>query len=369
MPMLVFNQFIMQSKDMMMRKLILFLLVFLNSTLLMAAPYKQVVFFGDSITDNGNLYKLLLNFIPKSPPYYKGRFSNGPTWAEYVGQYYELHDGADYQIYAVAGATAVLHKPTTKFISPSTLEMQIYNYLLDDLFNNKEDNLYIIWIGANDYVFVDDDSDKLTTKVVDKISWAVNTLISHGAKNFMVINLPDLSRAPIAHEQNDGQLLQLRANFHNQKLITAMQEVNQANPSANVYVENMHDVFDQFFKDPGYFDKEYNVNIKNVTDACWQGGFTLQDQANNKAMIMTDLQRSLINSRITKDKGEVISNMIADSAPLSEAYRVGKLYESGVEPCSKPDEYLFWDHLHPTAVAHNLLAKLMLKDLEREFPG
>lgn len=40
--------------------------------------------FGDSLTDPGNLFALTGGAAPPSPPYFAGRFSNGPVWAEAV---------------------------------------------------------------------------------------------------------------------------------------------------------------------------------------------------------------------------------------------------------------------------------------------
>src|SRR5688572_31122071 len=58
-----------------------------------ATPYTALHFFGDSLTDTGNVKKAtstLNNYtfglIPKHPtaPYEAGRFTNGPVWAEHV---------------------------------------------------------------------------------------------------------------------------------------------------------------------------------------------------------------------------------------------------------------------------------------------
>ncbi len=37
-------------------------------------PFNDLIFFGDSLSDNGNLYNRTFGYIPKSPPYYEGRF-------------------------------------------------------------------------------------------------------------------------------------------------------------------------------------------------------------------------------------------------------------------------------------------------------
>lgn len=41
-----------------------------------------VFVFGDSISDTGNVFLATDEAIPVSPPYFEGRFSNGPVWVE-----------------------------------------------------------------------------------------------------------------------------------------------------------------------------------------------------------------------------------------------------------------------------------------------
>ncbi|MHC4946335.1 MAG: hypothetical protein ACYTG7_25250, partial [Planctomycetota bacterium] len=42
--------------------------------------------FGDSLTDTGNTFALTGGSFPLSPPYFDGRFSDGPVWIESFGQ-------------------------------------------------------------------------------------------------------------------------------------------------------------------------------------------------------------------------------------------------------------------------------------------
>jgi phospholipase/lecithinase/hemolysin len=54
------------------------------STLASASPYSNLFVYGDSLSDLGNIYTVSGHTIPLSPPYYNGRFSNGPLVVEYL---------------------------------------------------------------------------------------------------------------------------------------------------------------------------------------------------------------------------------------------------------------------------------------------
>ena len=49
-----------------------------------AQTYDRLVVFGDSLSDNGNLFLISGGTQPPSPPYAR-RFSNGPTFVELLG--------------------------------------------------------------------------------------------------------------------------------------------------------------------------------------------------------------------------------------------------------------------------------------------
>ncbi len=46
------------------------------------APFDEFIVFGDSLSDTGNVFISL--GVPPSPPYFDGRFSNGPVTVEHV---------------------------------------------------------------------------------------------------------------------------------------------------------------------------------------------------------------------------------------------------------------------------------------------
>src|ERR1700755_1796910 len=74
---------------------------------LWSAPFNDVVVYGDSLSDNGNVFRVtsLLGFpTPVSPPYFEGRFSNGPVAVEDVAS----HFGVPLLDFAFGGATTGL---------------------------------------------------------------------------------------------------------------------------------------------------------------------------------------------------------------------------------------------------------------------
>src|SRR5437588_8056906 len=66
---------------------ILLAIAFSASPAANADKYRRLVVFGDSLSDNGNLFALT-GFPPA--PYYMGRFSNGPVWVEDLAQYLDV---------------------------------------------------------------------------------------------------------------------------------------------------------------------------------------------------------------------------------------------------------------------------------------
>ncbi len=73
----------MQSRQYLVRICVLLTALFALSSVALAGSFDGVVVYGDSLSDNGNLYGAI-GFPP--PPYYMGRFSNGPVAAEYLAQ-------------------------------------------------------------------------------------------------------------------------------------------------------------------------------------------------------------------------------------------------------------------------------------------
>lgn len=326
--------------------------------------FKHIVFFGDSLSDNGNLYRHTDGLIPKSPPYFHGRFSNGYTWAEILS--FDLY--SKYQIssenYAVGGATAYFHNPFKGYL-PVTISMEYDKYAIDHLLSDKSSTLFCLWIGANDYLPGPRNVDLATTKVISAISSLANTLAKIKGASLLIIGLPDLALAPTAKINGHAALYQSLINLHNQKLHAAITNLREQYPATQIIEFN-------YLKDPiikniitsktyrDHFNKTYNVNLDDVTDTCWSGGLT--------KISIDDIQKTLDHHThhenfilLGKDqkstiKPATLAKVIYTNPSLYEAYRVG---QSKGSVCKSPTHYLFWDQVHPTEVIHQVFSKMI----------
>jgi phospholipase/lecithinase/hemolysin len=322
-----------------------------------ALPFKQIVFFGDSLSDNGNLYQSI-KLIPKSPPYYNGRFSNGPTWAENLAQHYYTHYYVDSANYAYGGATTITHSlATDSYIAPITLEGELNSYYFHSLFTDKTKVLYVFWIGANDYLFDREPNiNELTNAVVDKIIWAITSLINQGGQDFLILNLPDVGVSPFAKANQLEERLHIICNLHNQKLANRIQKLQKTYPTIKFVTVDTFYFLSDLTAHPEKYNQKYGQAITNVSDACWKGGVF----AKNLATIQSVLDRELQGYTRQNFSLEVMGNTILNMPDLNVTYQLGI---SKTVPCSKAHEYLFWDELHPSAALHQIVSGIVMQTL------
>jgi phospholipase/lecithinase/hemolysin len=335
-----------------MKKLLSIILLALCFSTSHAAQINKIVFFGDSLTDDGNLYQRFKGMLPKEP-YSQGRFSNGPVWAEDVKNYYYEKYGIAYHNDAMGGATAKFHFPDGKNFSPTTLEEEIDNYLEESASEDKTQTLYIIFIGSNDYFYTEDLTDNATTQqVVDVISESMVRLVQAGAKNFVVMTLPDTSRIPYAAKNGLVERLHRLIPLHNQKLQTAVEALRMTHPAIRVATVDIYNFFNDIIENPKKYNEKYHVNLVNTTDACWQGGYMTPHY--------NSLTAEMLNKALARSPdAQKLSNMVMQSPSLATAYQMSQAYsDEGAVECPNPEQYLFWDAMHPTQVVHQMLAKI-----------
>ena len=252
--------------------------------------FDQIYVFGDSLSDVGNVYKATQGQSPSSPPYYKGRYSNGPVWVEYLASNLKLTSTPETN-FAFGGATTGESRSL-----PIGLLAQIKTFTATHQSADPQ-ALYIVWAGANDYLGGVTD----TKTPINNLATAVKSLSAAGAKNIVVVNLPDLGQLPSTRNSRVAQTLNAVTRKHNTELARLLNNLHQQlNSDTKLIYLDANSLFNQAIKTPKKF------GFKNVTQACFSQG------------------------RI----------------------------------CNNPKEYLFWDGIHPTTIAHQLLVQSTFSDLK-----
>jgi phospholipase/lecithinase/hemolysin len=54
---------------------------------------------------------------------------------------------------------------------------------------------------------------------------------------------------------------------------------------------------------------------------------------------------------------------IMTNPSLQTVYLNSKLADNGEQGCENPDEYLFWDNVHPTRIVHQIIAEVVKTNL------
>jgi outer membrane lipase/esterase len=268
--------------------------VLLSASTSALASYSEVVFFGDSLTDTGNLYAY--SGVPVSPPYFNGRFSNGPLWSETLAGWLgstaapSLIGGNNY---AWAGATVMDYGR----MQPE-IPQQLFQYLTKTGGIADPGSLYVILGGAND---INEASANPATAGINLVKAAyaidgmVDALYAAGARNILVGNLPDIGLTPLAMGSAGATALTIAFNSTLKKLL---EETETADAGLDLDVFDLYGLLNSAVANPSAY------GFSNVTDACKTG-------------------------------------------PLGTPGAV----------CNSPDSYLFWDAFHPSARAHALMAQ------------
>lgn len=307
--------------------------------------FDTMVVFGDSLSDNGNLYRVLWNTLPASPPYYLGHFSNGTIWAEQLHDRYFSKDNAEsFQNYAVGGAGAVL---AYKQYFPYTLAMELDNYLYWHTHGKKETTLYTIWIGGNNYLHGPTNVESITDSVVYGIGSGIERLIKAGGTKFLIPNLPDLGRTPYATEQNSQELLSRLVNVHNHKLASKVDELRTKYPQVTLVYFDVYTYFNQAL------DQATDLGFSNTDEPCYLGGYLglLARQPDDKKL-------HAYVDHLSPHFASTHWEQIKQNPQLKEAASASYLYSL----LPNADElycegYAFWDRIHPTTKAHALIAE------------
>jgi phospholipase/lecithinase/hemolysin len=307
---------------------------------MVVANFDQAYFFGDSLSDTGNVFEFTFpNSFPNTP-YAPGRFSNGDIWVDNLTNdlgintsLFSSSPNVNNSVnYNFGGATSGTENVG---VVPIGLQQQLdkFNELVETQGSEEtfKSDLFFLWAGANDYFsFIQDDPttpDVIETnfpqrgketinailEVVDiNIKGGIQDIIDAGGQNIVLFNLPDLDKTPLGQSltQADQRKLRKLTHKHNQRLDNLATKTEVLNPDVNIIEIDVNQLFDDIMANPSQF------GLSNVTD-----NFTGID-----------------------------------------------LYTGSSQPpaAGDPNQYFFFDSVHPTTTVHDAITDLVSEQLINE---
>jgi uncharacterized protein (TIGR03437 family) len=280
-------------------------------------PFTQFVVFGDSLSDNGNLYygtTLLGMPTPGPPSYTTGEYTDGtnsvpPTtgplglWIEQLAPKLNLPVPQPFTKggtnYAVAGALTGKNpafSPTSISAIPGLTDQ--LNLFLASNPTPAANALYVFWGGSND-IFGGDSP----TTAESNVQGNINTLATLGAKYFLWVNLPLVGETPAYINTANRLPFDQAAMAYNQAETAAIAQLKAAHPGITIIALDTYSLF---------------LSIGQNTSTY---GFV---------------------------------NITSSAQGLTNV---------------NPNTYLFWDNLHPTTVGHSYVADIAYSSILAAFGG
>lgn len=260
-----------------------------------------IVVFGDSLSDTGNAYVGSLHIRASSPPYYFGRFSNGPVWIELFAAHYALQAKAAIRggsNYAIGGAKAGE--------GADGLGSQLQYYFWLHPFSRPDPRaLYVVFGGGNDIrnaLKYPDPAPALAQGAL-RIRCIIARLASRGALDFLVPNVPNRGRTPAARTRGTAAKEEAMTLAFNRGLDAALQDLPGRYPIHLVRVD-FWAAAEEALVHPARW------GFTNATDPCLRPG-TGDDDPDDRI-------------------------------------------------CDDPQRHVFWDDIHPTLAGHKVLAAIAI---------
>ena len=258
----------------------------------------KVIVFGDSLSDMGNIDDATFGVVPGSS-YFGGRFSNGPAWVEWLTN--DLGVGpltpstAGGNNFAYGGAqTSGASGIGGAFIRD--LDEQLSQYFASRTVDPNA--LYVVWAGANDLF----DGQTDVNVPTNRIAASLEVLLVRGARQFLVPNLPLLGKIPEYNRNAAASAaFDQLSNQYNATFEARIEQLAAANLTATFYRLDVAQIFSAAINNPAAW------GLTNVTD------------------------------------------------PAAPGLNPGAFLYNRNRIVAHPEQYLFWDTIHPTAAIHMIL--------------
>jgi phospholipase/lecithinase/hemolysin len=272
-----------------------------------AASFQRFYVFGDSLSDTGRTSALTGGLVPPPflltadlfnpvvPAYADGRFSNGPVWIDFLTEDFGITGGTNYAV--TSATTGSLN--TAPIPGLPGLTQQVGQFLAENIAVTSED-LFILFAGSNDYLGTANQTNPSIP--VANLEGAIRAFAGAGAQNILVTNLPDLGLSPFVQQVLDPVAASTLVNQHNTLLANTLTALKaEADFQANLISFDIFSLINEAVANPAAF------GLNNIQQAC------------------------LLPSPLFFPPGPVTR-------------------------CDNPDEFLFYDSLHPSSRVHRFVA-------------
>jgi outer membrane lipase/esterase len=163
-----------------------------------ALAFSNAYFFGDSLSDTGNIYAFT-GFSQPPAPYFNGRFSNGPVWVEHLAAGIGKPTASTASL--LGGNNFAWGGARTGGGTIPSLLVQVGGFT-NAIPAADPNALYVLVAGGNDMRDArsgdPDLIDDVAVSATNNLKTAVGLLAAKGAKNVLLANLPDLGQTPEA---------------------------------------------------------------------------------------------------------------------------------------------------------------------------
>lgn len=211
----------------MLRSILCVFLVFLSQFTYAAQSFDEIISFGDSLTDVGNVAGLTeAGVSPRINGYYQEtHFSDNILWIETLANYLglpprnpgrgdstSLPPATTGNVWAWGGSEAAsgsVQPPGVTEPIPNLLT-EVEEYL--DSNNPNPRTLYAIWSGADNLLIGGKFGPRAARQAVRAVENALWELRRAGARQFLVFNMPKLGDTPSA--QSGGRIDEIAANIY-----------------------------------------------------------------------------------------------------------------------------------------------------------
>ncbi len=236
----------------------IFLIIFINyvQTQTILLPLTTIVTFGDANTDTGNVYNLTNHQWPLVPPYYQGRFTNGPVWIDNLNISNVFN-------YAYGDATIDNDNLIAGYTGPNQtlvpgIRQQIVTYLTVQYVATMDlsRTLYVIWAGGEEYLI---NSSVSASAVVATLLLAVYDLLNIGIQKLIVVNLPPLQAYPGLSDDSRFSTLVIQ---HNNYLLSNITLIQAQYPQVSIEIFDLNSLITKILSN----NSMYKLNKINN---CW----------------------------------------------------------------------------------------------------